>query len=170
MRFRGRSLAVRPRWPRCTRNFGASPGVFDDTARRARTCEGAVRDQNVFYFRSTWDFVSARTCGLCVTALVVNGENEVLAEFSPAVEGEVREGRSVNERISARSFARVLAVSTMLRPSSEEYDSLSGANDEDAARLVEMGRLRTRPGLQGNLKFDVPPPAETALIAQLRGA
>jgi len=76
----------------------------------------------------------------------------------------------VNARISDRSLPGYLRFRRWLRPVLKNIDLFLAQTDEDARRLVEIGTLAERVRVSGNLKFDVPPPAETALIAQLRGA
>ncbi len=126
--------------------------------------------ENVFYFPFDFKF--------CVTAYfqVLQPELIVIAEteFWPnllqvARQREVRVA-IVNARISDRSLPGYRRWRPLLSRVLRGVDVFLAQTPEDASRLIEIGAEENRVRVGGNLKFDVPPPAATAIVEQLQSA
>jgi 3-deoxy-D-manno-octulosonic-acid transferase len=76
----------------------------------------------------------------------------------------------VNARISDRSLPGYLRFRRWLRPVLDNISLFLTQTKEDAGRLTQIGAVAERVRVSGNLKFDVPPPAEITFVAQLRDA
>jgi 3-deoxy-D-manno-octulosonic-acid transferase len=76
----------------------------------------------------------------------------------------------VNARISDRSFPRYKRFKWFFGRVLSEVDLFLAQTAEDAQRLREIGAPTERVRVSGNLKFDVRPNAQPALIAELRAA
>lgn len=129
-----------------------------------------------FYFPLDWAGPVRRVLRLLRPSLLIVLETEiwpnVLRECQRAGVAVV----FVNGRISERSFARyekLLAVSGSL--SAFLRDALGRAtlflmqSEADAQRLRQLGGPENRIEVTGNLKFDLPPPAESQFAAWLDG-
>jgi len=127
-------------------------------------------DQNVFYFPLDLGFCVRPYLRVLRPELVVMAETEFWPNFLRLSRAGGAKVAVVNARISDRSLPGYLRFRRWLRPVLKNIDLFLAQTDEDARRLVEIGTLAERVRVSGNLKFDVPPPAETALVAQLREA
>lgn len=74
----------------------------------------------------------------------------------------------VNGRISDRSFPRYRTWRGILSGVLENVSLFLAQSEEDARRLVAIGAHASRVHISGNLKFDVTPPHEVPVVAQLR--
>ncbi len=72
----------------------------------------------------------------------------------------------VNARISDRSWPRYRRLSPLWRPLLATLSATLAQSERDAERLRALGAARTE--VIGNLKFDVRPPEEAGIVAQLR--
>jgi len=144
--------------------------VSTTTASGQELARARFGDQNVFYFPLDLGFCVRPYLRSLRPALVVMAETEFWPNFLRLSRASGAKVAVVNARISDRSLPGYLRFRRWLRPVLKNIDLFLAQTDEDARRLVEIGTLAERVRVSGNLKFDVPPPAETALIAQLRGA
>jgi len=144
--------------------------VSTTTASGQELARARFGDQNVFYFPLDLGFCVRPYLRSLRPALVVMAETEFWPNFLRLARASGAKAAVVNARISDRSLPGYLRFRRWLRPVLKNIDLFLAQTDEDARRLVEIGTLAERVRVSGNLKFDVPPPAETALIAQLRGA
>ena len=74
----------------------------------------------------------------------------------------------VNARVSDRSLPKYMRLQRMWRPFLRMLTHVSAQTAEDASRLVRIGVPARCVDVGGNLKFDVRPPAESAIGAMLR--
>ncbi|HEY2393748.1 MAG TPA: 3-deoxy-D-manno-octulosonic acid transferase [Candidatus Angelobacter sp.] len=77
---------------------------------------------------------------------------------------------TVNARISDRSFPRYQRFRWFFRRVLSEMDLFLAQTTEDAERLRAIGAATERVRVSGNLKFDIRPGAELALVSDLRAA
>jgi 3-deoxy-D-manno-octulosonic-acid transferase len=77
---------------------------------------------------------------------------------------------TVNARISDRSFPRYQRFRWFFRRVLSEMDLFLAQTNEDAERLRAIGAATERVRVSGNLKFDIRPSAESALVNSLRAA
>jgi len=75
---------------------------------------------------------------------------------------------TVNARISDRSFPRYQRFRWFFRRVLSEIDLFLAQTTEDAERLRAIGAATERVRVSGNLKFDIRPSAESALVNDLR--
>lgn len=76
----------------------------------------------------------------------------------------------VNARVSDRSLPGYLRFRNLLRRVMRNIDLFLAQSEEDARRLVQLGAAAERVEVSGNLKFEVKPPAESAIAPVLRAA
>ncbi len=76
----------------------------------------------------------------------------------------------VNARVSDRSLPGYMRVQRPLRRVMQNVRLLLAQSEEDARRLVKIGAPAERVHVSGNLKFDVIPPANPAILALFLGA
>ncbi len=77
---------------------------------------------------------------------------------------------TVNARISDRSFPRYQRFKWFFGRVLSEMDLFLTQTEEDASRLRAIGAAPERVRVSGNLKFDIRPSAESALVSDLRNA
>jgi 3-deoxy-D-manno-octulosonic-acid transferase len=126
--------------------------------------------ENVFYF--PLDF------GLCIRpyvkalcpALVVVAETEFWPNFLRILRSSGARVAVVNARISDRSFPRYRRWRSLLSHVLRYVDLFLAQSEEDARRLREIGAQTDRVQVSGNLKFDVKPPEEAPVVAEVRQA
>ena len=73
----------------------------------------------------------------------------------------------VNARVSDRSLPGYLRFRGLLQRVMQNVDLFLAQSDEDARRLVQIGAPAERVQVSGNLKFEVKPPAEPAIVVAL---
>jgi 3-deoxy-D-manno-octulosonic-acid transferase len=144
--------------------------VSTTTASGHKLARARFGDQNVFYFPLDLGFCVRPYLRALRPALVVMAETEFWPNFLRLSRASGAKVAVVNARISDRSLPGYSRFRRWLRPVLKNVGLFLAQTDEDARRLVEIGALAERVRVSGNLKFDVPPPAETALVAQLREA
>lgn len=76
----------------------------------------------------------------------------------------------VNARISDRSFPRYRKFRWFFSRVLENIDLFLAQTEEDARRLAAMGAPPERIQVSGNLKFDIRPAANSAIVSDLRQA
>jgi 3-deoxy-D-manno-octulosonic-acid transferase len=144
--------------------------VSTTTASGQKLARARFADENVFYFPLDLGFCVRPYLRALRPALVIMAETEFWPNSLRLSRASGARVTVVNARISDRSLPGYLRLSRWLRPVLKNIDLFLAQTDEDARRLVEIGALAERVRVSGNLKFDVPPPAETALVAQLKEA
>jgi 3-deoxy-D-manno-octulosonic-acid transferase len=75
-----------------------------------------------------------------------------------------------NARVSDRSFPRYRRLRAAMRSILGAVDWFLTQTVDDARRLAKIGAEPARIAVSGNLKFDISPPREAPLVAQLRAA
>jgi 3-deoxy-D-manno-octulosonic-acid transferase len=142
--------------------------VSTTTATGQKLARARFGEQNVFYFPLDLGFcVQPYLCALR-PELIVLAETEFWPNFLRLAKKSGARIAVVNARISDRSLPGYLRVRRWLRPVLENVELLLAQTAEDARRLGEIGAVAERVRVAGNLKFDVLPPVEVALVAQLR--
>jgi len=126
--------------------------------------------ENVFYFPLDFAFAVRPYLRALRPALVVIAETEFWPNFLRLAKASGARVAVVNARISDRSFPRYRVFRGSLAGVLRNVDVFLAQTDEDARRLREIGADASRVTVAGNLKFDVKPPAETALVPALRSA
>jgi 3-deoxy-D-manno-octulosonic-acid transferase len=144
--------------------------VSTTTASGQKLARTRFDEQNVFYFPLDLGFCVRPYLRALRPALVIMAETEFWPNSLRLSRASGARVTVVNARISDRSLPGYLRWSRWLRPVLKNIDLFLAQTDEDGRRLVAIGALRERVRVSGNLKFDVPPPAETALVAQLKEA
>ena len=76
----------------------------------------------------------------------------------------------VNARISDRSFPRYRKFRWFFLRVLQDIDLFLAQTEEDARRLAEIGAPPERIQVSGNLKFDIRPAANSAIVSDLRQA
>ena len=101
--------------------------------------------------------------------LVVLAETEFWPNFLRSAKRSGARLAVVNGRISDRSFPRYQNFRGLLERVLSFVDIFLAQSEEDARRMQEIGAPRDRVHVSGNLKFDVRPPEEIAIVSKLRG-
>ncbi|MGE5114144.1 MAG: 3-deoxy-D-manno-octulosonic acid transferase [Acidobacteriaceae bacterium] len=124
--------------------------------------------ENVFYFPLDFAFCIRPYVRALHATLVVVAETEFWPNFLRTVKTSGARVAVVNARISDRSFPRYQQWRGLLSRVLRYVDLFLAQSEEDARRLREIGAAVDRVRVSGNLKFDVKPPEEVAVIEQLR--
>jgi 3-deoxy-D-manno-octulosonic-acid transferase len=127
-------------------------------------------EQSVFYLPLDLGFCVRPYLRALQPELIVMAETEFWPNFLRLSKKSGAKIAVVNARISDRSLPGYLRFRRWLRPVLENIDLLLAQTVEDERRLVAIGAVADRVRVAGNLKFDVPPPVEVALVGQLRQA
>jgi 3-deoxy-D-manno-octulosonic-acid transferase len=126
--------------------------------------------ENVFYFPLDFAFAVRPYLRTLRPSLLVLAE----AEFWPNVLRLAKRSGAkvavVNARVSDRSFPRYRRFRGLFAGVLRNIDVFLAQSEQDAQRLMAMGADASRVKVAGNLKFDVKPPGEVPLVAQLRDA
>src|SRR5271169_1939003 len=127
-------------------------------------------ENNVFYVPLDLPFaVRSYLQALCPKLLIL-----AESEFWPNLLHWARlSGASVavvNARVSDRSLPGYMRVQRLLRRVMQNVRLFLAQSEEDARRLVKIGAPAERVHVSGNLKFDVIPPANPAILALFVGA
>jgi len=137
-----------------------------DTGQRlARTRFGA---ENVFYFPLDFAFAIRPYLRLLHPELIVIAETEFWPNFLRLAHASGARIAVVNARISDRSWPGYRRSRLLLTGVLQQVDLFLTQTGEDARRLKEIGAPAERVQTTGNLKFDVPAPAESPIVASLR--
>jgi 3-deoxy-D-manno-octulosonic-acid transferase len=151
----------------------AAPGFRVVVSTTTHTGQKLARERfgesNVFYFPLDFTFCIRPYVRALQPALVVVAETEFWPNFLRVVQTSGARVAVVNARISDRSFPRYRAWRALLSRVLRFVDLFLAQSDEDARRLKEIGAASERVHVSGNLKFDVKPPEEVAVVGILRG-
>jgi len=139
-----------------------------DTGQRLATAR--FGNENVFYFPIDFAFATRRWIAALRPVLIVIAETEFWPNFLRVAHRSGTRVAIVNARISDRSFPGYRRWRKVLAKILRSVDLFLAQTPEDARRLVEIGAVPDRVLLGGNLKYDVPPPPATPIVAQLRAA
>jgi 3-deoxy-D-manno-octulosonic-acid transferase len=142
--------------------------ISTTTASGQKLARARFGEQNVFYFPLDFAFCIRPYLRALRPALVVVAETEFWPNFLRLSKASGAKIAVVNARISDRSLPGYLRFRRWLRPVLQNVDLFLAQTEEDARRVAEIGAPAERVRVSGNLKFDVPPPAETAFVQQLR--
>ena len=138
------------------------------------TGQGLARQRfgpdRVFFMPLDFGFAVRRYLAALKPQLIVIAETE----FWPNLLHLARKRQTVlaivNARISDRSFPRYRRFGWFFRRVLAEVDLFLAQTAEDAQRLCEIGAATGRVQVSGNLKFDVRPNPQPALVNGLRAA
>lgn len=96
------------------------------------------------------------------------------SEFWPNLLHEARKSRTavavVNARVSDRSLPGYLRFRGLLQRVMQNVDTFLAQSEEDMRRLVQIGAPAERVHVSGNLKFEVKPHAEPAIVDTFQAA
>lgn len=123
--------------------------------------------ENVFYFPLDFGFCIRPYVKALSPALVVVAETEFWPNFLRIVRTSGARIAIVNARISDRSFPHYRQWCRLLSHVLRYVDLFLAQSDEDARRLRAIGAQSDRVRVSGNLKFDVKPPEEAPVVAEL---
>jgi 3-deoxy-D-manno-octulosonic-acid transferase len=124
----------------------------------------------VFYFPMDFGFAIQAYLRALRPEMVVIAETEFWPNFLRAAHGSGARVAVVNARISDRSWPGYRRVRGWLRGVLKNVDLFLAQTKEDAERLRDIGAGAERVRVAGNLKFDIPAPAVTAIVEDLRKA
>lgn len=126
--------------------------------------------ENVFYFPLDFAFAVKRWMRALRPELIVVAETEFWPNFLRIGKSAGSRIAIVNARISDRSLPGYERWRGIVRRVLAGIDIFLAQTAEDARRLKEIGAPEDRVLVGGNLKYDVPPPAKTAIVDQLQSA
>ena len=124
--------------------------------------------ENVFYFPMDFAFAISPYLRMLRPDLVVVAETEFWPNFLRLAHASGAKIAVVNGRISDRSLRGYGRIRWMLRSILENVDLFLAQTETDASRLEQIGALPERVKVSGNLKFDVPAPANALIVESLR--
>jgi 3-deoxy-D-manno-octulosonic-acid transferase len=127
-------------------------------------------EENVFYFPMDFGFAIRSYLRCLHPELIVIAETEFWPNFLRLAHADGARIAVVNARISDRSFPRYRWWRFLLTRVLQTVDLFLAQTEEDAQRLRSIGALAERVYVSGNLKFDVPPPVMSPIVASLRAA
>ncbi len=124
--------------------------------------------ENVFYFPLDLAFCIRPYMRALRPALVVVAETEFWPNFLRVLRRSGARVAVVNARISDRSFPRYRRWRGLLARVLSFVDLFLAQSEEDGRRLRDISAPAERVYVSGNLKFDVKPPEEAPVVAELR--
>jgi 3-deoxy-D-manno-octulosonic-acid transferase len=124
--------------------------------------------EDVFYFPFDFAFAARRWVAALRPALIVIAETEFWPNFLRVAHRSGARVAVVNARISDRSLPGYRRWRKVLAKILRSVDIFLAQTAEDARRLVEIGAAEDRVLVGGNLKYDVPTPPTTPIVAKLR--
>jgi 3-deoxy-D-manno-octulosonic-acid transferase len=125
-------------------------------------------EANVFYFPMDFAFAIRPYMEALRPQLVVIAETEFWPNFLRLAHDNGARIAVVNARISDRSRPNYRRCRGLLRKVLGNVDLLLAQTANDAARLQDIGAKVERVRVAGNLKFDIPAPAVSAMVERLR--
>jgi|SRR5579864_251659 len=125
---------------------------------------------SVFYFPFDFAFSLRPWLSALKPRLIVIAETEFWPNFLRLSKGAGAGLVIVNARISDRSLGGYRRWKQLLQYVLRKVDLFLAQTDEDARRLVEIGAMPEKVLVSGNLKYDIPPPAEIPVVTELRAA
>lgn len=144
--------------------------VSTTTATGQKLARDRFGDANVFYFPIDFALAIRPYLRALRPQLVVLAETEFWPNFLHLARQSGARIAVVNARISDRSFPRYRRLRSLVAPVLDNVDLFLAQSEEDRRRLIEIGAIVERVQASGNLKFDLKPPAESPLVAQLKSA
>ncbi|MDP9161022.1 MAG: 3-deoxy-D-manno-octulosonic acid transferase [Acidobacteriota bacterium] len=139
----------------------------DSSQRLARKRFGK---ENVFYFPFDFAFAIRPYLRLLRPVLVVIAETEFWPNFLRLSHESGARLAIVNARISDRSLPGYRRFSRIFKRILNQVDLFLTQTSGDARRLNAIGAPGDRVHVSGNLKFDVPLPPATPIVANLRSS
>lgn len=127
-------------------------------------------ENRVFFMPLDFGFAVRRYLNALKPQLIVIAETEFWPNLLHLARKRQTSLAIVNARISDRSFPRYKRFKWFFGRVLSEVDLFLAQTAEDAQRLREIGAPTERVRVSGNLKFDIRPNAQPALIAGLRAA
>jgi len=124
--------------------------------------------ENVFYFPLDFAFAIRPYLAALCPELVVLAETEFWPNFLRLAKRAGARVAVVNCRISDRSRPSYKRLRFWLPSVLENVDLFLAQTEEDQRRLIEIGAAAPKVTVAGNLKFDVAPPQEPAIVTSLR--
>jgi 3-deoxy-D-manno-octulosonic-acid transferase len=144
--------------------------VSTTTAAGQKLARQRFGENRVFFMPLDFGFAVRRYLNLLKPQLIVIAETE----FWPNLLHLARKRRMsvaiVNARISDRSFPRYRRFKWFFGRVLSQVDLFLAQTADDAQRLREIGAPTERVRVSGNLKFDIRPNAQPALVSGLRAA
>ena len=127
-------------------------------------------EQNVFYFPMDFAFAIRPWLEALQPQMVVIAETEFWPNFLQLAHAGGARLAVVNARISDRSWPRYRRFRGLLRRLLTNVDLFLAQTPEDAARLQDIGAIRERVQVTGNLKFDMPVAVPPPIVESLRAS
>jgi 3-deoxy-D-manno-octulosonic-acid transferase len=125
-------------------------------------------DENVFYFPLDLGFAIQPYLHALKPELIVIAETEFWPNFLRLAKLSGALIAVVNARISDRSLPGYKRFRWWLPRILSDVDLFLAQTWEDRKRLIEIGASESRVEVTGNLKFDISPPPEPAVLTSLR--
>lgn len=125
---------------------------------------------NVFYFPFDFAFALRHWLAALRPRLLVIAETEFWPNLLRLSRDAGARIAIVNARISDRSFRGYQRWRRFLAPVLQTIDAFLAQTAEDARRLIAIGAPAEKILVAGNLKYDVPSPAELPIVSRLRAA
>jgi len=144
--------------------------VSTTTATGQKLARQRFGENRVFFMPLDFGFAVRRYLNVLKPQLIVIAETEFWPNLLHLARKRQTSVAIVNARISDRSFPRYKRFKWFFGRVLSEVDLFLAQTSEDAQRLREIGAPTERVRVSGNLKFDVRPNAQPALIAGLRAA
>ena len=127
-------------------------------------------EDRVFFMPLDFGFAVRRYLSALQPPLIVIAETEFWPNLLHLARKQQASLAIVNARISDRSFPRYRRFGWFFRRVLAEVDLFLAQTADDAQRLREIGATPERVQVSGNLKFDVRPNPQPALVNGLRAA
>lgn len=125
-------------------------------------------EENVFYFPLDLGFAIEPYLQVIRPELIIIAETEFWPNFLRLANRSGARIAVVNARISDRSLPGYKRLRWWLPKVIANVDLFLAQTWEDRKRLIEIGAPEARVEVTGNLKFDISPPPEPAVLASLR--
>jgi len=152
---------LRARFPARKLFVSTTTRTGQEMAQRRLACDGTL------YFPLDFAFACRRALDALQPAIVVIAETEIWPNFFRETRRHGARLLLVNGRLSDRSFRGYRLWRFFLRRALAQVDFFLLQSAADASRLRELGAPPERVAVGGNLKFDLPEPAPSELVAEL---
>jgi 3-deoxy-D-manno-octulosonic-acid transferase len=144
--------------------------VSTTTATGQKVARQRFGENRVFFMPLDFGFAVRRYLNALNPRLIVIAETEFWPNLLHLARKRHTLGAIVNTRISDRSFPRYKRFKWFFGRVLSEVDLFLAQTAEDAQRLRDIGAPTERVRVSGNLKFDIRPSAQPALVSGLRAA
>ena len=144
--------------------------VSTTTATGQKLARQRFGENRVFFMPLDFGFAVRRYLNGLKPQLIVIAETEFWPNLLHMARKRQTSLAIVNARISDRSFPRYRRFKWFFGRVLSEVDLFLAQTAEDAQRLREIGAPTERVRVSGNLKFDIRPNAQPALVSGLRAA